>query len=78
MKNVGGIKGANGGMAWKGVSTEDLENAGKGYDLPCPPLLFRTLRRSQMRHRYIIRGNSKKISELEFQHPDPTTDKITP
>ena len=70
-ENVSGIKGANGGMAWKRI-TEDLENAGKGYDLHVHHYYFEHYGVPQMRHRYIIVGIRKDL-KLEFQHPDPTT-----
>jgi len=70
-ENVSGIKGANGGKAWEKI-TEDLENAGVGYDLYIHHYFFEHYGVPQMRHRYIIVGIRKDLG-LQFVHPKPTT-----
>ena len=74
-ENVSGIKGANGGKAWKKI-TADLEKAGKGYDLYVHHYYFEHYGVPQMRHRYIIVGLRKDL-KLKFTHPEPTT-KLNP
>jgi len=70
-ENVSGIKGANGGKAWTKI-TNDLERAGKGYDLYVHHYYFEHYGVPQRRHRYIIVGIRKDL-EIMFKHPEPST-----
>jgi DNA (cytosine-5)-methyltransferase 1 len=70
-ENVSGIKGANGGKAWEKI-TNDLEKAGKGYDLNIHHYYFEEYGVPQMRHRYIIVGTRKDL-QLNYRHPEPFT-----
>lgn len=73
-ENVSGIKGANGGKAWEKI-TNDLEKAGKGYDLNVHHYFFEEYGIPQMRHRYIIVGTRKDLG-LNFHHPQPSSKQI--
>ncbi|HUV47041.1 MAG TPA: DNA cytosine methyltransferase [Candidatus Bathyarchaeia archaeon] len=70
-ENVGGIQSANNGMAFKKI-LEDLEAAGKGYNLTTNLYKFEEYGVPQTRHRIVIIGIRKDLG-LKFKVPAPTT-----
>lgn len=70
-ENVGGIQSANNGEAFR-IILEDLESAGKGYNLTIHLYKFEEYGVPQTRHRIVIVGIRKDIG-LKFKIPAPTT-----
>lgn len=70
-ENVGGLKNANNGLALKRI-LEDLEKAGKGYNLTVHLYKFEDYGVPQYRHRIVIVGIRKDL-KLRFKVPTPTT-----
>jgi DNA (cytosine-5)-methyltransferase 1 len=70
-ENVGGLKSANEGQAFKQI-LHDLENAGEGYVLTPHLYKFEEYGVPQCRHRIIIVGVAKNLG-LKFKVPAPTT-----
>jgi len=70
-ENVSGLQSANEGEAFSKI-LEDLENAGKGYNLVPHLYKFEEYGVPQMRHRVVIVGIRKDLN-LEFKIPAPTT-----
>ena len=69
-ENVGGISSSNEGKAFKKI-LEDLENAGKGYNLTVHKYKFEEYGIPQARHRIIIIGIQNKLN-LKFKVPKPS------
>jgi DNA (cytosine-5)-methyltransferase 1 len=69
-ENVGGIRSANEGRAFKSI-LEDLSKAGKGYVLTPHLYKFEEYGVPQSRHRVIIVGLRKDLG-LKFRPPAPT------
>ena len=72
-ENVGGIRSANNGMAFRKI-VDDLENAGNGYDLTIHNYNFDEYGVPQSRHRVIIVGMDKSLGVI-LEIPEPTTGK---
>lgn len=70
-ENVSGLQSANNGTAFKKI-LEDLENAGKGYNITAHLYKFEEYGVPQMRHRIVMIGIRKDLG-LKFQVPAPTT-----
>jgi DNA (cytosine-5)-methyltransferase 1 len=70
-ENVGGLRSANEGQAFKKI-LYDLENAGQGYVLTPHLYKFEEYGVPQCRHRIIMVGVAKDLG-LKFQVPVPTT-----
>lgn len=70
-ENVSGLQSANNGMAFKKI-LDDLENAGKGYNLTANLYKFEEYSVPQTRHRVVIVGIRKDLG-LKFKVPAPTT-----
>lgn len=70
-ENVGGLRSANEGQAFKKI-LQDLENAGQGYTLTPHLYKFEEYGVPQSRHRIIIVGVAKNL-ELKFRVPAPST-----
>lgn len=71
-ENVGGLKSANEGKAFK-IILDDLANAGKyGYEITAHLYKFEEYGVPQTRHRIIIVGIRKDLN-LKFRVPAPTT-----
>ncbi|KKW48200.1 MAG: Cytosine-specific methyltransferase [Parcubacteria group bacterium GW2011_GWA1_59_11] len=68
-ENVGGIQSANGGAAFLKI-INDLEKAGRGYDLTVNLYKFEEYGVPQYRHRFVIVGIRKDLG-LEFKVPAP-------
>ena len=68
-ENVGGISSSNEGKAFKKI-LEDLENAGKGYNLTVHKYKFEDYGIPQARHRIIIVGIKNQLN-LKFKVPEP-------
>jgi len=75
-ENVSGLQSANNGLAFKKV-LEDLENAGKGYNITANLYKFEEYGVPQTRHRIVIIGIRKDLN-LRFKVPAPTTPKNYP
>ena len=74
-ENVGGISSSNEGKAFKKI-LEDLENAGKGYNLTVHKYKFEEYGIPQARHRIIIVGIKKSLN-LKFKVPKPNFKTMT-
>ncbi len=70
-ENVGGIRSANNGQAFKKI-LEDLENAGEGYNLSANLYRCEEYGIPQSRHRIVIVGIDKKFN-LKYKVPAPIT-----
>lgn len=70
-ENVGGIQSANNGLAFQRI-LDDLEKAGKGYNLTAHLYKFEDYGVPQYRHRVVIIGIRKDFNS-EFKVPAPTT-----
>jgi DNA (cytosine-5)-methyltransferase 1 len=70
-ENVSGIQSANNGEAFK-IILQDLQEAGKGYNLTVHLYKFEEYGVPQTRHRVVIVGIRKDIG-LKFKPPAPTT-----
>ncbi|MDD2732140.1 MAG: DNA cytosine methyltransferase [Candidatus Pacebacteria bacterium] len=70
-ENVGGIQSANNGLAFQQI-LDDLEKAGKGYNLTAHLYKFEDYGVPQYRHRVVIVGIRKDLN-LEFKVPAPST-----
>lgn len=70
-ENVSGLQSANSGKAFKKI-LNDLENAGKGYNLTANLYKFEEYGVPQTRHRIVIVGIRKDLG-LKFKVPAPTT-----
>lgn len=70
-ENVGGLRSANNGAAFKKI-LQDLENAGEGYTLTPHFYKFEEYNVPQLRHRIVIVGIKKDLG-LEFKVPAPVT-----
>lgn len=70
-ENVNGLQSANNGQAFLKI-LEDLENAGKGYELTSHLYKFEEYGVPQTRHRIIMVGTRKDLN-LEFKVPAPIT-----
>jgi len=73
-ENVSGLQSANNGEAFRKI-LEDLENAGKGYNLTVNLYKFEEYGVPQTRHRIVIIGIRKDLN-LKFRIPAPTTPNI--
>lgn len=74
-ENVGGISSSNEGKAFKKI-INDLEKAGKGYNLTAHKYKFEEYGIPQARHRIIIVGIKKELN-LIFKVPKPNYKIIT-
>lgn len=70
-ENVGGLKSANGGKAFKKI-IKDLKNACSGYNLTAHLYKFEEYGVPQTRHRIIIVGINER-ENLKFKVPAPTS-----
>lgn len=70
-ENVSGLQSANNGTAFIKI-LEDLEKAGKGYNLTAHLYKFEEYGVPQYRHRVVIIGIRKDL-DLKFKVPAPTT-----
>lgn len=70
-ENVSGLQSANSGKAFEKI-LNDLENAGKGYNLTTNLYKFEEYGVPQTRHRIVIIGIRKDLG-LKFRVPAPTT-----
>jgi DNA (cytosine-5)-methyltransferase 1 len=70
-ENVSGLQSANHGLAFKKI-LDDLENAGKGYELTAHLYKFEEYGVPQQRHRIVMIGIRKDLG-LKFKVPAPTT-----
>ena len=68
-ENVGGIRSANNGLAFRKI-VSDLENSGNGYDLTIHNYKFDEYGIPQIRHRIIIVGIDKSL-RVNFKIPEP-------
>lgn len=73
-ENVSGLKSANSGSAFKKI-LEDLEKAGKGYQITPHLYKFEEYGVPQNRHRIVIIGIRKDLG-LKFNVPAPTTPDV--
>lgn len=69
-ENVGGLSSANNGKTFRKI-LEDLQNAGKGYNLTVHKYKFEKYGIPQIRHRIIIVGIRKNL-KIAFKIPKPT------
>lgn len=70
-ENVSGLQSANNGLAFAKI-LEDLENAGKGYNITPHLYKFEEYGVPQTRHRIVIIGIRKDLG-LQFKVPAPVT-----
>ncbi len=70
-ENVNGLKSANSGAAFSQI-LEDLEEAGRGYNLTAHLYKFEDYGVPQQRHRIVIVGIRKDLEEVNFRVPAPT------
>lgn len=70
-ENVSGLQSANDGQAFKKI-LQDLESAGKGYELTPHLYKFEEYGVPQLRHRVVIVGIRKDL-RLKFEVPAPIT-----
>lgn len=71
-ENVGGVRSANEGKAFKRI-LDDLKNAGSGYCLTAHLYKFEEYGVPQTRHRVIIAGFERSLG-LKFEVPAPLTE----